>query len=152
MCNVDRDEVTLNTRRHIGKGLRVFKVAGKVYVECLSNYSIFVQSPNGNLRNGYSPITVTKVVPNGYLDLFDSNDFARRLEQAVQYGFESVYQLQRLCAIRISFVKGWGAEYRRDCITSTPCWIEIQLNGPLQWIDRVLTQMGAPIGDIRSDT
>jgi hypothetical protein len=41
-------------------------------------------------------------------------------------------QTSRLCILRLSFVKGWGADYNRKTIKETPCWIEIQLHRALQ--------------------
>lgn len=54
--------------------------------------------------------------------------------------------------MRISFVKGWGEQYKRQTITSTPCWVEIHLAIPLQKLDRVLSQIPGPNDPIHSFT
>ncbi|XP_003382585.1 PREDICTED: mothers against decapentaplegic homolog 5-like isoform X2 [Amphimedon queenslandica] len=150
--SIRRSGLIENTRRHIGKGVHLVYVNGEVIADCLSENAIFVHSRNNNFSNGFHPTTVCKIPPGCSLRIFNNQDFASTLAESVTEGVETVYELTKMCTIKLSFVKGWGAEYNRHDITSTHCWIEIHLHGPLMWLDKVLSQMGRPDGICDSDS
>lgn len=142
--NINRSQVTRSVRQHIGKGIEVSWVNNVVMLKCVSENPVFVQSPNSNQKHGWNIATVVKVPKGCCLAIFDMDVFAKTLADEVKKGFEEVFALSKMCTVRISFVKGWGREYRRQSIMNTPCWIEIRLNGPLKWIDIVLNEIEGP--------
>ena len=52
--------------------------------------------------------------------------------------------LRRQCIIKVSFVKGWGPDYRRKSIKETPCWVEVHLHRALQLLDEFLIYSQPP--------
>ncbi|CAG5085993.1 Oidioi.mRNA.OKI2018_I69.PAR.g11078.t1.cds [Oikopleura dioica] len=128
-------------RKQIHEGVELRYEGGRIQLRNTSPTSIFVQSTNMNQTHQLRSQTVIKIPSGHQAIIFNNTDFAKYLRQSVDLGFEAVYKLKNFCVIRLSFVKGWGADYRRAHITSAPCWIEIHLNSPLQWLDRVLREM-----------
>lgn len=142
--NANRDPIVVTVRKCIGRGLRLFYLHGDVFVECTGDNPIYIQSSGCNKRHNWNGDTVVKVPPGCNLKVFSHQEFARVLAHAVGEGYDSVFKLARLCTSRIGFVKGWGTNYQRQSVTSLPCWVEVHLNGPLQWLDLTLSRMGRP--------
>ncbi|KHN73479.1 Mothers against decapentaplegic -like protein 2 [Toxocara canis] len=152
LANVNRNPGVINARRQIGRGVRIFRREEDVYAECLSEAPIFVQSPIHALQSHDHPATVYRLPPGHTMQIFDNKSFEALLEQTASQGFHAVYSLQRMCHMRISFVKGWGEQYKRQTITSTPCWVEIHLPIPLQKLDRLLSTIAGPTEPVHSFT
>jgi MAD (mothers against decapentaplegic) family protein 4 len=165
LTNVQRTEVTEKVRIHIGKGVILeFMSDGSVYVRCLSDSSVFFESYYLDRESGREPFnSVHKIHPYSRIKVFCLKECLRCLKLAVTTqqqiilkrdldnindsnnnlsndggGGINVDDLRRLCRLRFSFVKGWGHDYPRKSILETPCWCEIQLNRPLQYLDQIL--------------
>ncbi len=100
LSNVNRNSTIENTRRHIGKGVYLLKKDNEVFAQCLSGSAIFVQSKNCNYMNNFLPTTVCKIPSGCSLKIFDFNLFQRLLSEYVKYGYEAVYELNKMCTIR----------------------------------------------------
>jgi len=150
--NVNRNSTIESTRRQIGKGVKLTYVPhqGALYAECLES-AVFIQSRNFNWINQFHSSTVIKLVAGYSLKIFDSAKFGEMLNECVSTGsFTDSYELTKMTIIRMSFVKGWGRDYQRQDITSTPCWVEVHLHAALIWLDKAL-QMLNGLGHPASD-
>lgn len=73
LSNVHRGEVVERVRLHIGKGVQLeTRLNGDVWIQCLSEHSIYVQSYHLDREAGRAPgEAVHKIYPNAYVKVFD---------------------------------------------------------------------------------
>eukprot|EP00731_Ephydatia_muelleri_P038181 Em0674g4a len=144
-------------RLHIGKGVILDeKGEGEVWIRCMSDHSVFVQSYFLDYQGGRAPgDAVHKIYPKAYIKVFDLRHCYEEMQKQAAQACAAIAaqtaavrgnlvnpmiriepnltkaigvdDLRRLCILRLSFVKGWGPDYRRQSIKETPCWVEIQL-------------------------
>ncbi|XP_076824870.1 mothers against decapentaplegic homolog 4-like isoform X4 [Clavelina lepadiformis] len=83
LSNVHRTEASEKARLHIGKGVQlVCHGEGDVWVRCLSDHAVFVQSYYLDREAGRSPgDAVHKIYPNAYIKVFDLRQCHRQMQQ-----------------------------------------------------------------------
>ncbi|XP_062278028.1 mothers against decapentaplegic homolog 4-like [Scomber scombrus] len=162
LSNVHRTAASHRARLHIGRGVTLeCQGEGDIWMRCLSDHSVFVQSFYLDREAGRAPGDgVHKIYPGAYIKVFDLRQCHRQMQQqaaavvgaipgsvggvtpavSVCSGAAGVGvdDLRRLCIVRLSFVKGWGCDYPRRSIKDTPCWLEVHLHRALQLLDQVL--------------
>ena len=75
LSNVNRNQMTENTRRHIGEGVRFYCDDHQVTVHNMSQSTFFIQSRNMNYKNRHQLTTVSRVASNNSLVIFDFDLF-----------------------------------------------------------------------------
>lgn len=83
LSNVHRTEQSEKARLHIGKGIKLdLKNEGDVWLNCLSNHSVFVQSYYLDREAGRAPgDAVHKIYPEAYIKVFDLKQCYKTMQQ-----------------------------------------------------------------------
>ncbi|KAI5740315.1 hypothetical protein M8J76_002646 [Diaphorina citri] len=83
LSNVHRTDQSERARLHIGKGVQLdLRGEGDVWLHCLSDHSVFVQSYYLDREAGRAPgDAVHKIYPSAYIKVFDLRQCYRQMQQ-----------------------------------------------------------------------
>ncbi|XP_076309013.1 mothers against decapentaplegic homolog 4-like isoform X2 [Tachypleus tridentatus] len=83
LSNVHRTEQSERARLHIGRGVQLdLRGEGDVWLRCLSDHSVFVQSYYLDREAGRAPgDAVHKIYPSAYIKVFDLRQCHRQMQQ-----------------------------------------------------------------------
>lgn len=121
-------DTTKRVRNHIGFGLQLSREEDGIWMYNRSDFSLFANGPTLSERNSEFTCrhnTIVHKIPPGYsLKLYDYTESPRTCQS---YGDDAERSVPH--SVRVSFAKGWGntsaTSYRRQFVTSCPCWVEI---------------------------
>lgn len=120
------NETVKKTREKIGFGINLKKEVDGIWLYNRSEVSLFVNSPTLEFDCKQRSPLVFKVLSGYSIKIFDygiSELLQNKTLKNYHYSdgpFDPYY-------VRISFAKGWGPCYTRQCILSCPCWLEVLL-------------------------
>lgn len=142
-CSSERNESSDKVRGTIGHGFQLSREYDGVWLYNQSEIVLFTGSPTIQTESAdLTPTTlpvVKRLPPGSSVLVLDPNlldevseknidDSVKDLKyDASENSGSYTSKLYQYC-IRVSFGKGWGANYTRMSITQCPCWIEIYLN------------------------
>jgi len=123
LTSSSQSDSVIRTREKIGFGVTISREGSEVWVHNQSQHAVFLNSSTLDPPNT-KQLTVFRLDPGQRIKAFDY-DIANKYKHI--YKFEPPDGPVDFNSIRISFIKGWGNGYSRQCITSCPCWIEVLL-------------------------
>lgn len=145
LSNINRSKAIEQVRNCIGEGIKIENDGTQIHVTNMSAHSIFFCSKNCNVENQLNQHSVVKLEAGKSYKMFDHKIFEDLLQEALkseeEKKFERLFSLIEHCIIKLSFTKGWGSLYKRQDVSSTPCWIDIHLLKYYELIDQYLPQV-----------
>ena len=116
--NPNRTTDAENVRRHIKRGVRLTYIGGEVFAECISDSPIFIQSASSNARYKWNKTTVCKVPPGCHLKIFNNEEFAAALRDAVS---KVIHKICLLEPCKISQNRPIGQLFKNDFSLQIVC-------------------------------
>ncbi|XP_037923181.1 mothers against decapentaplegic homolog 6 [Hermetia illucens] len=117
-------EAVNKVRQKIGLGVTLSQETDSVWLYNRSSEDIFIYSPTLNKADGR--FRVSKVLPGYCLKAYNYRAMSQTLLWPKHIAGAQMGPVDTF-SMRISFVKGWGSGYKRQDVTSCPCWLEVLL-------------------------